>query len=86
MLQMPLPTGKQYRLLLSHLPGPDFDGNSPLLKALSIQVIGHGESKLVLTWKLLPCWLDFIAPEGAVQVAGAVAGTIIKSVISLWML
>lgn len=48
---------------------PALEGNPLLLKAQHALVMGHGETKLVLTGQPPPCRPAFMVPEGAVQAA-----------------
>lgn len=43
------------------------------LKTSDILIAGYGETKLVLTRKLLLFWLDFRVPQGVMQAPGKTA-------------
>lgn len=60
-------------LTIAVLPGYflELDGNTVRLETPLTQVTGHEDIKLVLTWKIYPCWLAVTVPEVLCVLPGA---------------
>ena len=62
----------------------ELDGNTVGLETPLTQVTGHVDIKLVLTWKLYPCWLAFIVLEGSMCIARGSSLTVFLPICEYW--
>ena len=71
-------------LLLLSVPHQNLMGRPYCLTTPRSWVMGLGENKLVQTWMLIPCWLAFMAPDGAIQGAEREEPSTILAALTLW--